>query len=141
MSTVPIVYCENGALSARLKALKRQGKIRLQNFPADEEPSKKISPVAAPPAAYWEDMGVNWEQIPVGFEKIAASEKFDEILKIIGRQNRRDALHVDSAYKTGAACIVSNDRHILDVGTKLRDLLGLQVFSPTDETLYRFLSA
>jgi hypothetical protein len=67
------------------------------------------------------------------------SEEYEVILEIVGRQNRRDALHVDSAFKTGALCLVSEDKDILGVRDRLFDLLGLRMFSPSEDALYALL--
>jgi hypothetical protein len=62
-------------------------------------------------------------------------------MKIIGPENRRDALHIDSAYKTGCAAIVTNDGDIRDHKNELEALLGLLIFHPEmdREELHRFV--
>ena len=61
------------------------------------------------------------------------SEHFSEIRRIIGSANRRDALHVDSAYKTGCVAMVTVDGDILDHKTEIEKLLPLIIFHPVND--------
>lgn len=139
MAIVPKVYCEHGALTSKLKALQKSGRIELVHFPVDLTRSRSIHATAAPSKVRWQDLGLSWDESSFPWDQAVGSEKFVDILDVIGRQNRRDALHVDSAYKTGCACLVSADRDILNVRERLFDLLALKVFSPEEDTLYVFL--
>ena len=133
------VYCEHGALSARLKALKKEGKIELVHFPADLTRSKYLKASAVPSQVQFRDMGITFEEASFAWDEAVGSDKFDQIAAIVGHQNRRDALHVDSAYKTRCVCLVSEDKDILGVRDRLTELTGLRFFSSHEEALYAFL--
>ena len=128
------VYCENGALTAGLKALQRSGVIELVNFPHDPNAwSRAISPTAKPSALQYRDIvlplkvpiNCTYDELGVG------SAMYPRILAIVGAGNRRDALHVDSAYKSGCRAIVTTDNDILAHRTELEALLSIAVL-PAD---------
>lgn len=136
------VYCEHGALTARLRALQREGRIELVHFPYDPgATTKHISPSAVPSDAQWRDLNVKgWSGLAhTTWNDFKGSERLPEIRKIIG--GRRDALHVDSAYKTGCRAFVTVDGDILNHRQQLEALLGVRVFHPERdaEALRRFI--
>ena len=124
------VYCENGALTPGLKALQNSGVIELINFPHDPNTwSRGISPTAQPSALQYRDI-VQPLKVPIycTYDELGpGSEMYDRILAIVGPNNRRDALHVDSAYKSGCRAIVTTDNDILAHRTELEALLSLAV--------------
>jgi hypothetical protein len=66
--------------------------------------------------------------------EMVESDKHVEIEKIVGRGNRRDILHIDSAYRTGCRCFFTRDRgDILSRRSELESLLGIQFFHPDDD--------
>lgn len=136
---VPKVYCEHGALSPRLKALQKRGRVELVHFPVDLTRSGSLKATAVPSAVCWDDIGLSWDECSFTWDEATGSEKYEAIREIVGPQNRRDALHVDSAFKTAASCLVTADRDILDVRDRLFELLGLRIFSPSEDALYVFL--
>jgi hypothetical protein len=139
MGAIPKVYCEHGALSPQLKALQKNGRIELVHFPADITRSGSLKPSAVPSQVQWRDMGLSWEDCSFAWEDAKGSEKYEDILRLVGHQNRRDALHVDSAFKTRCMCLVTEDSDILSVRDSLLTLLGLRIFSPKEDSLYAFL--
>jgi len=59
-----------------------------------------------------------------------------EIYEIIGRdsRNRRDGLHLDSAYKSDVAMFLTSDKgDIWNNRQALDNLLGFKIFHPTSE--------
>ncbi len=126
------IYCEHGALTDELRAFQREGKIELVHFPYDPESrARAIAPSAVVSNAQWRDLNVKgWDDLGRTWGDFAGSEHLEKIKRIIGPENRRDALHVDSAYKTGCAAIVTVDNDILDHKDELEALLGLRVFHP-----------
>jgi hypothetical protein len=137
------IYCEHGALTADLKALQRDGRIELVHFPYDEDSkARAISPSAIPSDAQWRDLNTgSWDALTGSWSDFEGSPHLPEIRRIIGAENRRDALHVDSAFKTGCAAMVTVDQDILDHTAKLEALLGLRIFHPDRdrEALRRFI--
>jgi hypothetical protein len=128
------IYCEHGALSSYLKTLRSEGKIELIHFPYDPESrTRHIAPAAMPSEAQWQDMNMTFDELDITFNDFKGSEHLLEICRIIGAGNRRDILHVDSAYKTGCQVMVTADRDILDHKTELEALLGLRIVHPEND--------
>jgi len=73
------------------------------------------------------------KDLPGSLANYTGSEHFGEILAILGRENRRDALHVDSAYKSGCGAFVTTDSDILTHKEKLLALLGIRFLDPSVE--------
>ncbi|HEX4892268.1 MAG TPA: hypothetical protein VFV47_03200 [Hyphomicrobiaceae bacterium] len=138
MKGPPEVYCELGAISPALKQLQHRKKIKLVHYPFDYSQSAKVKPTASP-SGNWEDAKLEWERSVHPWESFGGSAKLTEIVATIGKEHWRDALHVDSAFKTGCVCFVTEDTDILDVKDKLFQLLSLPIYSPADEDLYAFL--
>jgi hypothetical protein len=124
------VYCENGALTPGLRALQKSGVITLINFPHDPNTwSRAISPSAKPSALQYRDIvlptkvpfNCTYDELGVG------SEMYPRILAIVGPANRRDALHVDSAYQSGCRAFVTTDNDILAHRAELESLLSIAI--------------
>lgn len=136
------IYCEHGALTADLRALQREGRIELVHFPYDPDSrARHIAPSAVVSSAQWRDLNVTWGELRGTWDDCTGSEHLSEIMRIIGPGNRRDALHLDSAYKSGCAAIVTADNDILDHKSNLGVLLGLRIFHPQhdNDALHRFI--
>jgi hypothetical protein len=132
------IYCEHGALTADLKTLQREGRIELVHFPYDQDSrARAIAPSAVPSDAQWRDLNTTWEELPGTWADYQESRHLPEIRRIIGPANRRDALHLDSAFKTGCAAMVTADRDILDHRDKLEALLGFRIFRPDERDALR----
>jgi hypothetical protein len=66
--------------------------------------------------------------------EMVESDKHGEIERIVGRSNRRDVLHIDSAYRSGCICFFTRDRgDILAKRTELESLLEIRFFHPDDD--------
>ncbi len=103
-------------------------------FPYDEgATTRRISPTANVSDAQWRDLNVEaWgdlAHVPT-WNDFRGSEHLEEIRRIIGPEHRRDALHVDSAYKTGCRAFVTTDGDILKHSAELEHLLGIRFFYP-----------
>jgi hypothetical protein len=127
------VYCEHGAITATLRSLQRTGLIRLVHFPYDRHSrTKQIAPAALPSAAQWRDANLTWiEAAGLRWSDFVGTPKLPEIASIVGKSNRRDCLHLDSAFRSGCICFVTEDNDILANADALYQLLGMRVFSPT----------
>ena len=124
------VYAEHGALRHELEGFQQRGIIELVTFPYENK-NRNIPGLATPSAAQFRDLGnITIGQMNFRIGDMSASERYEEILSIVGPLNRRDALHVDSAYKSGCAAMLSRDRHIVGKAARLHALLGLRVFHP-----------
>lgn len=125
------IYCEPGALSPEVKALQNEGLVELVYFPYDPTTARRIAPSAVPSDAQWRDVNLTWDELgATTWDDFGTSLLFPEVRRIIGGANRRDILHVDSAFKTGCAAFVTADRDILDHREELRTLLGIRFFHP-----------
>ena len=138
MKNPPEVYCELGAISPALRQLQHNKKITLVHYPFDFAQSTKVKSLAEP-SGNWGDAGLEWEKGVHPWESCGGSAKLSGIVSIVGRAHWKDALHVDSAFKTGCICFVTEDTDILNVRDKLQQLLGIPIFKSTDEALYAFL--
>jgi hypothetical protein len=56
-------------------------------------------------------------------------------MSILGEGNRRDALHVDSAFKSGCKIFVTCDNGILSKRSELQSLLDIPFFNPDRDEL------
>lgn len=138
------IYCEHGALTSELRAFQRDRRIELVHFPYDPgSRTRHISHLATPSAAQWRDLNTTWSELTRPWADFKGSEHHQEIIRIVGSANRRDALHVDSAYKSGCSAIVTADTDILVHKAALEALLGLRVFHPVidGEELHCFIEA
>jgi hypothetical protein len=129
------VYCEHGALHSRLRRLQREGRVTLVGFPYDPDGrSSVIREVASPSRAQIGDLNLPIGEMSFPIGEMVESEKHSEIERIVGRGNRRDVLHIDSAYRSHCACFFTRDRSdILANRTELEALLNLKFFHPDDD--------
>ena len=128
------IYCEHSALTADLRALQRAGRIELVHFPYDPESrTRHIVPSAMVSNAQWRDLNTTWDELTGTWDDFKGSEHLNQIMRIIGPENRRDALHIDSAYKTGCTALITVDTDILDHKRNLEALLQLRIFHPEDD--------
>jgi hypothetical protein len=92
--------------------------------------------LAVPSKVQWGDCNMPWKDIYFSWEKHKASEKLREIYSIIGEdpQERRDGLHLDSAYKSGVHVFLTSDKaNIWSHRDQLEPLLGFRIFNPDVE--------
>jgi hypothetical protein len=127
------IYCETGALTKNVKILGRNPNIELVHFPYDPDShSRKITSIAVPSCAELQDLNLTIAELPGQVSDYWGSVHFGEILSIIGHLNWRDALHIDSAVKTGCSAFVTQDTDILKHTSPLEKLLGIKFFSDSD---------
>lgn len=125
------IYCEHGALTPELRKLQRDGRITLVYFPYDPNArTPSISPTAKPSAAQYRDLNLTYGELQGTYGDFQGSPLYAQIRDIIGPQNRRDVLHVDSAYKTKCHALVTRDSDILKHRARLEILLGLRIINP-----------
>ncbi len=124
------IYCEQGALTKEIKELGRRRNIELVHFPYDlGSHTRKIHGVATPSKAQFQDLNLSIAELPGAMTDYKGSPHLEEILLVIGSSNRRDALHVDSAFKQGCVAFITPDKeHILEHKTELESMLGVRFF-------------
>lgn len=123
------VYLDTGANDKKLiKACNIIGSC--YQFPYDSSARPKDILVAVPSLARWEDGNASGEELEhFCWEDFSKSELLPHIRQIIGSSQRRDALHLDSAYKTKCQAFVTSDKdHIYKNKEELEKLLGLKIF-------------
>ncbi len=125
------VYCEHGALTVEIKAWARTGRIELVHFPYDPDShTRPIPGIAEPSNAQIRDLNLPIKDLPGTIGHYKGSEHFEKILAILGREHRRDALHVDSVFKSRCPIFITRDSDILKHKAQLLDLLGIRFFDP-----------
>jgi hypothetical protein len=131
------VYCEHGAITPRLRARQASGDVRLIHFPYDRNSrNKHLKPTAEPSLAQWRDMNISWDELHnLRFDDFVGSKHLPKIMFILGAGNRRDALHVDSAFKSGCKIFVTCDNDILSKKSELELLLDMVFLRPEKDEL------
>jgi hypothetical protein len=125
------VYCEHSALNKGLRHLQAEGRITLVHFPYDPDSrSRSIRELASPSRARIGDLNLPIGEMRFLIGEMVESDKHSAIERIVGPDNRRDVLHIDSAYRSRCACFFTRDRSdILSKRSDLEALLGIR-FSP-----------
>ena len=94
------IYADSGA---NIKFLKNfYSYCVFITFPYDSAHRRKVFPkpvIAAPSALQWRDFHLSWNEAKFPSCECNRSEIYDSLEKFIGKSNRRDILHLDSAYK------------------------------------------
>lgn len=129
------VYWEhNSALSREIRRMQNRGCVELVHFPYDPESrSRHIRRIATPSGAQIRDLNLTIEDLPGTLADYSGSGHLEAIRSVLGREHRRDALHVDSAFKSGCAAFVTRDSDILDHKAYLERLLGMKFFHPEED--------
>jgi hypothetical protein len=125
------IYCEHAGLTPPIRKLMRSERIELVHFPFDPDSrSRHISSIARSSNAQIRDLNLPIKDLPGAIADYRGTRYFGEILSIVGRQHRRDALHVDSAFDSGCSAFITPDSDILEHKTRLQGLLGMRFFHP-----------
>lgn len=126
------VYCEHGAFDRRLEQLEDCGKIELYIFQYEQQIGK-IRRIATPSDVTPKDINYTFGEYSPTFSEGTPSDKFKEIERIVGKSNRKDVLHLDSAYKTGCQYFLTPDKKdIVSKRRELEPLLGLKIFHSSE---------
>ncbi len=128
------IYCDNGAWSKKLKSLEKEGRVEVVMFQYENK-NKHIKSSGIPSKATWSDMkNYTWGNAPKTWGDYKESEKYEEIVNIVGLENKRvDILHLDSAYKTGVNAFITNDKDdILSYRDKLETALKIKFFHTSE---------
>jgi len=127
------VYCEHGALTVEIRKWACEGRIELIHFPYDPDShTRRIPGIAEPSGAEIRDLNLPISDLPGLISDYNGSVHLHEILTIVGHENRRDALHVDSAFKSRCAIFITTDSDILQHKEQLKALLGIRFYHPSE---------
>ncbi len=131
MSKKIIIYLDSGANTRFLRPYKHQ--IDFIEFPCDSMSNKrKYTRQVDPPELQWRDMNMTWEEANFSWNSCTKSEKFEEIKHIVIQ--RKDALHLDTAYKAKADIFLTSDKG--DIGSKkerLEAICNFKIFETKKE--------
>jgi hypothetical protein len=130
------IYCEHGADPRKVKSRIQSLPVKLVHFPYDSASRSGVIPIRpTPSAAQIQDLNFPINELPGTLSDYSPSPEFAKILMIVGGQNRRDALHIDSAFKSRCVAFVTKDCDILDHVKQLEALLGIRFFDSSEAGL------
>ena len=126
------IYCDSGGFSKELGQLEKRGIIEIFHYPYESRNSK-IKNKALPSEMRWGDMIEPWGKEFYPWKDYVGSEKFDELVRMLNIKNRKDALHLDSAYITNCHFFVTSDKgDIFSSRNEISRLLNISVCLHTD---------
>ena len=128
------VYVDSGANIKYLK--KYSDNCVFFQFPYDspDRPKKNRPEIAMASQLQWRDFNTTWEETDFSWESMHRSSVFPQILNILGKSNRRDALHLDSAYKHGVQLFLTSDKKDIWRNRKeLERICNFNIFCSSDE--------
>ena len=133
------IYCEHNAMSADIRRMLRHANVELMHFPYDpDSQSRHVDVIAAPSRAQIRDLNLPMKDLPGTCDDDSGSVHLDTIRSTLGPQHRRDALHLDSAFKSGCTAFMTRDSDILDHKPQLEGFLGIRFFHPeTDRDAFQ----
>jgi hypothetical protein len=114
------VAVDQGTDLPKLKSLEAQGKVTLHQVGDLEQQFRGVQP---------QGRAGGYGRSGYGGPDMYANEKFAEVVKVVGPENRKDAEHVYAAYLNHCDYFVTGDSDFISGGRreKLERLLGLKV--------------
>ena len=91
-------YCERHVFRKKLKSLEKDGLIQLLHFPY-EGTNRKVAETDTP-SMITADMTCWTADSMIRISDMRESDRYSEVLRCVGGNNWRDALHLDSAFKS-----------------------------------------
>ena len=124
------IYCDTGAFLQELKCLQDRGIIELYTFKYENK-NKRIKKSGLPSKATYNDLkNYTYNDLKgIRLSDFSGSEKYEQIVSVLGLENRIDILHLDSAYKNKCEVFLTSDKH--DIWLKREELLvilGMRIF-------------
>jgi hypothetical protein len=136
------ICCEHGSLSPQIRKLCRSRNAEIVHFPHDPDSHTPKAGISTPTNAQIRDLNLPIQDLPGAITDYSGSDQMGAIISTIGNSNRRDALHLDSALKSGCSAFITTDSHILKTKGELERLLGIRIFSPNEfSDLEQFLNS
>jgi hypothetical protein len=136
------VYCDTGAYGSELMKYEYDGLISVHQFKY-ENANRHIRHAAVPSNPTWDEMkNYTWADLKkieelrdLTWESVEhTSDKFNDIVALVGTKNLIDAKHLDSAVASGCTIFLTSDKK--DIWSKreaLKSLTGLLVLHVTTE--------
>lgn len=132
--TQVVIYLDGSVNVSGFKQLHQHCRFLLSPYDSATQRRKDVKwELATPSQAQFRDWNIPWKDITFSWEAHKASEKLPEIYSIIGNDplERRDGLHLDSAFKSGAHIFLTSDKdNICKYRQALEPLLGFRIFYP-----------
>ena len=129
-----VIYLDGSVNVRGFKEFYQHCRFLLSPYDSASQRRKDVKwELAIPSQAQWRDCNMQWKDNHYSWEEHSASEKLSEIYSIIGNdpQERRDGLHLDSAFKSGAHIFLTGDKdNIWKHRHALEPLLGFRIFYP-----------
>ncbi len=125
-----IIYCDTGGYRKELKDMEHKGLIKLVQFHYENR-NKNINASAPPSSPTYEEMNYLWRELDnLTWDDLGkTSNKYDQITNLIGKGNRRDIKHLDSAYMANCDAFITSDKgDICSKRIEIYKLLNIQVF-------------
>jgi hypothetical protein len=122
------VYCERHVFRKKLKSLEKDGLIQLLHF-SYEGTNRKVAETDTP-SMITADMTCWTADSTIRISDMRESDRYSEVLRCVGGNNWRDALHLDSAYKSKCRAFLTRDKGISKRKQQLESILGLRIFDP-----------
>jgi hypothetical protein len=134
-----LVYIDTGGWLKELRPLKEAGVITLLHFPYEQR-LKRMNGVAEASDLRWNDSCATWaDMVNQSWGSTRKSMLFDMIESIVGKQNRADVQHLDSAAKSNCKAFLTSDKgDIWRRRDQLEPLLDIRIFHSATE-LPKFL--
>ena len=129
------IYIDSGA---NIKFLKNYYEhCEFVTFPYDSNHRRKASPkplIATPSAAQWRDCHISWSEANFPWSEFSGSSIYNELEQIIGKSNRQDILHLDSAHKDGVDVFLTSDKDdIWNHRERIEKITLYKIFHPSSE--------
>jgi len=134
-----VIYCDTGGYQQYLKQFSQD--IELISFKSENK-NKNIINKSLPPSNMTFD---DYKQMPenlhsehilddLTFDDFAESSVYKDIVRIVGKENKKDIEHLDSAYKSKVDIFLTSDYDdIYSYKKELESILGFKIFLSTKE--------
>ena len=135
------IYCDTGAYRPELAAFEREGVISIQQFKYENR-NRRIKRTALPSNPTWKEVNYTWAEMKsdpniskITWDSVGqTSDRYREILQVVGDQNVVDAKHLDSAFRAGCDVFLTNDKDDIWSRRKpLSSLTGMKVLHVIDD--------
>jgi len=124
------VYCDTGGYKKELTSLEKEGVIEIVQF-CYENRNSKIKSMARPSQPRFNEIKYTYAELDnlTYMDLNQKSDKNEQITNLIGKGNKLDIKHLDSAYISGCKAFLTSDKDdISSKGKEIYQLLGIRVF-------------
>lgn len=92
----------------------------------------------------WNDLNhITWDELDFcAWDDFKPTDRYEQIVAIVGKQHRGDCIHFDIAVKNGCLFYLTSDKDFLHRKEELEALSGIRIYDPaTPNSLKSFLTA